>query len=204
MSDVPIITVYHWVTPTIAGPRRFFQARAEGVGDSTVCRTSADASYEIAKRLDVECQVVEVEGHPPFIHTSAHCLRAAKEQAAYAEAWPLHCPTCNGAGVQGSGLADSETGERDIDPCDACVEQHRCPRCDRKQVRWILGYQAGGAEGPCVDCGWTGEQPGDHGALHTCDCPEDGDDDSAFAEYLWSGEATRLRARAEDARNPEL
>ena len=71
------------------------------------------------------------------------------EKTEYERQWPNYCRNCRGWGYIPAGY---EYGAPILDPCDECVDQGRCPRCN---------YQI--YESPCDDwedgtvcpkCGW--------------------------------------------------
>lgn len=71
-----------------------------------------------------------------------------KAQAAYDQAWPNHCKTCNGEG--GHSWEERHDrgypGEPMSEPCANCTEQDNCPRCSEHTLTE--------GEGPCSACGW--------------------------------------------------
>lgn len=99
------------------------------------------------------------------IHTRA-CWKSLQERQAMIDEdtrrWPNFCRKCHGAGVLVShddpspaGVSLSPGSFIWEDPCTACVEQGKCPRCGAQ------GFPGGDDEadtltlGPCPSCGYT-------------------------------------------------
>jgi hypothetical protein len=160
--------------PDITGGHFVHQAESQGYR-GTHWTLPKDAWQEVKAELDrrgdiYAFQPVLASGPPPQVHTSVHCFTAAQEQAEYDLKWPKHCETCNGSGTRGNGRFDYDTGSVDIDPCEDCESAWQCPRCGIGQGQWEGTLEFGGKDNPCLNCGWTGVNPGDCGPQHECEC----------------------------------
>jgi hypothetical protein len=102
---------------------------------------------------------------------SADCDQATEKaetaRAVYRQAWPNHCAACEGGGLIGSGAIDNSSGLVDIEPCDKCLANGKCPRCGADG----LVDEAGDVH-PCAACGWSEDNDDGMPAHHEChgDC----------------------------------
>lgn len=95
-----------------------------------------------------------------------HTEYCQKQQAEYREAvekydqnWPNACKACGGAGYfvyaydpSPSGVSLAPGYLYDADPCEACIEQGKCPRCGK--AAWT-DDDWNGEFATCPHCGWT-------------------------------------------------
>jgi hypothetical protein len=102
--------------------------------------------------------------HTKECDTAGMAQDAARER--WKAAWPDYCSVCEGrGGTHYAGYFDYKAGAGEppsFDPCEACVCQGRCARCQS-----ALSDQETG-EGPCTACGWNydDELP----EPYDCDC----------------------------------
>lgn len=99
---------------------------------------------------------------------ACEALRAAGR--AWRERWANHCQQCQGYGAV---LSGSPLPEEPIsaEPCAACIEADRCPRCGLA-VDWAALESAWTPSNPttCIHCGWTMDNPDADPTPDACLC----------------------------------